>query len=259
MAVTDISLTAPPSAQTAAPTQAQAKPRRRRWARALIYGGALLAIVVFAANVLWTLSGSNQWTLEMEQDGVKVYSLKAPGAYNKQYKAVMRGKFTLNQLVAGLIENSTADNCKHHIPGCMDVQVIQPWNPRTMSDTVLWKLQLPAPFSPRETLIRSQISQDPATRVVTVDVIAAPNAAPRNPGTVRLTHMQNRWRYTPVGNGETEIEFLQDIDMGGFFPAFLLNLAGAQQTYAFIHDQLPGLLDKPALKTMRYDFIQEAP
>jgi hypothetical protein len=48
------------------------------------------------------------------------------------------------------------------------------------------------------------------------------------------------------------------MDMGGTFPRFLLNLAGAEEVYKFIHDQLPQLLDKTELRGVRYDFIKEA-
>ncbi len=232
--------------------------RFRKLLRLAKYALALAIVGIFIGNILWRMSGSNRWEPEFERNGVKVYSLKAPGAYGKQYKAVARGKYTLNQLVAGLIENATPENCKQHIPGCLEVKVIQPWNVNTMTDTVLWKLEMPPPFLPRESLIRSHIRQDPKTRTVTVDVLAAPNSAPRNPGTIRLSHFQNRWTYRPVGGGEVEIEFVQDIDMGGMFPDFLLNLAGADETYKFIHDQLPGLLDRDDLRRARYDFITEA-
>jgi hypothetical protein len=248
-----------PDSTTKSRQTAQAKPSKlKRILRFAGYGIAATIVVIYAANVLWKMSGSNEWKLELEKNGVKVYSLKFPGSYNKQYKAVMRAKYSLNHLVSGLIENSTLDNCKNHIPGCVDLMVIDPWSSKTMSDTVLWKLQLPPPFSPRETVIRSQVFQDPKTKAVTVDVMAAPNSTPRNAGSVRLTHLQNRWRYTPVGKGEVEIEFLQDVDMGDLFPVILLNLAGAEETYKFIHDQLPGLLDKEQLRTIKYDFIEEA-
>ena len=214
--------------------------------------------MVHVANLLWKASGSNQWTLELETNGVKVHSLKSPGAYNKQYKAVMRAKYSLSQLVGGLIENSTLDNCKNHIPGCIDLKVIEPWSSKTMSDTMLWKLELPPPFSPRETVIRSQVFQDPNTKTVTVEIMAAPSSTPRNADSVRLTHLHNRWRYIPVGKGEVDIEFQQDLDMGGLFPAILLNLAGAEETYKFMHDQLPGLLDKEQLRKIKYEFIAEA-
>lgn len=232
--------------------------RFKRFISSSPYWIAALVLVIFFANIAWKMSGSTQWKLELEKNGVKVYSLKAPGDYNKQYKAVMRGKYSLNQLVAGLIQNATPENCAKNIPGCVEMKVIDAWNSNTMTDTVMWKLKLPDPFSPRETVIRSQISQDPKTRVVSVDVLAAPNSMPRNADAVRLVHMQNRWVYRPVGKGEVEIEFLQDIDMGGMFPSFLLNLAGAEETYKFIHDQLPPLLDKEHLRNAKYDFIVEA-
>lgn len=243
-----------PGAAFAAPKPSLFK-RLLRWS---VYAAAFGLVAIYAANVLWQMSGSGQWQLELERDGVKVYSLKAPGAYNKQFKATMRSKFTLNQLVGGLIENATLENCRQHIPGCIDLKVIQPWSSKTMSDTVLWKLELPPPFLPRESLIRSQVSQDPKTLAVTIDIIGAPNAAPRNPDAIRMTHVQNRWIYTPAGNGEVDIEFLQDIDMGGLFPDFLINLGGADETYKFIHDQLPALLDRDELRKVRYDFIVEA-
>lgn len=222
------------------------------------YGIAVLLVVIFFANVLWTVSGSNEWKLEFERDGVKVYSLKPPGAYTKQYKAVTRSKYTLNQLVAGLIENSTLDNCKNHIPGCVDLKVIDPWSAKTMSDTVLWKLALPSPLYPREMILRSQVYQDPKTKTVTVEIMGAPNSMPRNADSIRLTNLHNRWRYTPVGNGEVEIEFYQDMDMGGLFLDLMVNVGGAEETYNFIHNQLPGLLDREPLRKAKYDFIQEA-
>ncbi len=242
-----------------ATTAAAAKPSFfKRLLRFFAYSAALLIVLGFVANIVWKNSGNNQWQLEVEKNGVKVYSLKAPGSYNKQFKAVMRAKYTMNQVIAGLIENATLDNCKNHIPNCVDMKIIDPWSNKLLSDTVLWKLALPGPFSPREVLIRSQVAQDPKTKVTTVYINAAPNAAPRNAGAIRITHMQNRWIYTPVGKGEMEIEFLQDIDMGGQFPTFLFNLAGAEETYKFLHDQLPGLVEKDNLKKIKYDFIEEA-
>lgn len=249
-----------PAADNAGPDAARpAATRTRRALRGAGYGLAGLVVAYCAASVLWKMSGSGKWELEFERDGVQVYSLKAPGAENKQFKAVTRANYTLNQLVGGLIENATPQNCRDNIPGCLGMQVVTPWSAKTMSDTVLWRLGLPGPFAPREMILRSQVVQDPRTRAVTVNILAAPNALPRNPGTVRVTHLQNRWVYTPVGNGKVEIEFLQDVDLGGMFPTILLNLGGAEQTWQFIHDQLPKLLNTDKLRKIRYDFIQEAP
>jgi hypothetical protein len=238
--------------------QAQAKASRaRRIAHLTVYGLAALIVAVYVANVLWKMSGTNRWELAADRNGVKIYSLKAPGSSLKQFKAVMRARYSLNHLIAGLIENSNIDVCRRFIPACVDVQVVEPWSSKTMSDTVLWKLRFPAPFSPREVILQSQVAQDEATKKIVVDILAAPNKVARNKGTVRVTHIQNRWTYTPLGNNEVEIEFLQDADMGGLFPDFLQNLAGVSTTYQFIHDQLPALLDNEKLRQTHYDFIKD--
>jgi hypothetical protein len=218
---------------------------------------AVLIVFFFLLNQLWMNSGSGEWELAKEENGVKVYTMKVPGSYLLQIKAEMRAKYSLNHLIAGLIKNSTMQMCKDHIPDCIDLKVIEPWSDKTMSDTMMWTLGLPDPLTAREILIQSFVAQDPQTKVVTVDVIAVPNKIPRNDDRIRLSYMQNRWTYTPLPGGEVDIEFMQDIDMGGLMPDLLMNLAGVDETYKFIHDQLPALLDRDILKTTKYDFIQE--
>ena len=74
---------------------------------------------------MWTNSGSGEWELAKEENGVKVYTMKVPGSYLLQIKAEMKAKYTLNHLIAGLIENSTMQMCKDHIPDCIDLKVIE--------------------------------------------------------------------------------------------------------------------------------------
>lgn len=231
--------------------------QRRSVAKIAMYGLAALIVAVYAAGVIWKMSGSNRWELATEKNGVQIYSLKAPGSALMQFKAVMVADFSLNHLIAGLIENSNIDVCRKFIPACVDVKVIEPWSARTMSDSVMWTLQPPGPFSPREIILQSQVVQDPVTREIVVDILAAPNKVPRNKGAVRVTHIQNRWTYTPLDDGKVRIEFLQDAEMGGMLPIWLQNLGGVSSTYQFIHDQLPALLDNPTLRQTKYDFIKD--
>lgn len=244
-----------PAAPRAPARERVSKKRRVVWI--VVYSLAALILGVYATDILWKASGSNRWELETVRNGVSIYSLKAPGSSLKQFKAVMRAHYSLNQLIAGLIENSNMEVCRKFIPACIDVQVVEPWSSRTLSDTVMWTLRLPAPLAPREVILQSQVAQDPVTRQIVVDILAAPNKLPRHPGKVRVTHIQNRWVYTPLGNGEVQIEFLQDADMGGLLPDELENLGGVNGTYQFIHDQLPALLDNDKLRQTHYDFIKE--
>jgi hypothetical protein len=204
------------------------------------------------------MSGSNQWELEFEKDGVKVYSLKSPGSSLKKFKGIARANYSLSQLSASFVEDNHMETCRDWLPGCSDFQSIEPFNSQTMSDVELWKIDLIFPFSPRETLMRGFLYQDKQSKELFAEFIAAPNIIPPNEGCVRVKHMHNTWRYTPLENGEIEIEFVQDMDIGGLLPDFLLNFTGAHGVYTFLHDILPKMMNQEKYLNAKFDFIEEA-
>jgi hypothetical protein len=203
-------------------------------------------------------SGSNQWELEIEKDGVKVYSIKSSGSSMKIFKCIARGQYTLSQFVAALLlDDDGLESCRDWIPTCFGYEPVEPWSSQTLSNTNLWRIGLFFPFSPREIVNKSLLSQDKQSKALSIDVIAAPNKIPPNDGYVRVTELHNTWRLNPLENGEIEIEFVQDVDLGGLFPDFLTNLAGPSSLYTLLHTQLPGLLDKEKYRNAKFDFIEE--
>lgn len=226
--------------------------------KAVLIALALLIAVRYAVNFVWTMSGSSQWELEIDKDGIQVYSLKAPGSYVKQFKGVVRGKYTQSQVVAALmLDNDSLDNCKAWIPVCSGLKVLEPYSDKAQGDSVLWTLDMPPMFKKREYVIKSRAAQDPTTKVVAIDIMAAPNKVPLNDCCIRITHIHNRWQVTKLGKDEVEIQLVQDFSMGGFFPDFLINLSGADETYKLFHDALPGLLNKEKYLKARFDYIDE--
>jgi hypothetical protein len=231
----------------------------KRIGKVLFFGAASLIAVVSVVSTAWTLSGSNRWELEMDKNGVQVYSFKAPGSFTKQFKGVTRGDYTQSQFVAALLlDNHSLDNCKEWIPTCVGLQVLEPYSEQAQGDSVLWTLEvLPPLFANREYVIKSHAAQDPTTKVVAIDILAAANKVPLNDCCVRVTHIHNRWQITPLDNGQVEVQLVQDFSMGGFFPDFLLNLANTEETYKLFHDQLPALVNKEKYRAARFDFIDE--
>jgi hypothetical protein len=225
----------------------------------LLFGAASLIMVVYVASVAWTMSGSHQWELELDKDGVQVYSFKAPGSFNKQFKGVTRGDYSQSQFVAALLlDNHSLDNCKQWIPTCIGLQVLEPYSEKAQGDSVLWTLELlPPVFKNREYVIKSHAEQHPETKVVAIDILAAANKVPLNDCCVRITHIHNRWQITPLDDGQVEVQLVQDFSMGGFFPDFLLNLANAEETYKLFHDQLPALVNKEKYRVAEFEFIDD--
>ena len=229
--------------------------------KALLFGAASLIAVAYAAGAAWTLSGSSKWELEIDKDGVQVYSFKAPGSYLKQFKGVTRARYTQSQVVASLmLDNDSLQNCKDWIPVCVDLKVLEPYNDKAQGDSVLWTLELLPPlFKNREYVIKSHAAQDPMTQVVSVDIMAAANKVPLHDCCVRIAHIHNRWQVSPVQQGMVEVQLVQDFSMGGFLPDLLLNLGGAEETYKLFHDALPRLVDKERYRAASFDYIVQKP
>ena len=129
-------------------------------------------------------------------------------------------KTTLNRVVAAMMDTSS-EACQEFAPGCTSGKVLEPWNSQSQYFIQSYRVVLPAPFSPRDLVIKSQFSQDLQSKAVLVKCTALPDMLPPNACCVRVKHMHNSWRYTPLENGEIEVEFLGDYDPT--IPYFMFN------------------------------------
>ena len=62
--------------------------------------------------------------------------------------------------------------------------------------------------------------RDPQTKTLLVQVDAVPDMLPRKECCVRVTRVNNSWRYTPLENGNIQVEFQGDFDFGIPYPLF---------------------------------------
>lgn len=205
-----------------------------------------------------TNSGNNQWELVVEKDGVQVFQMDVAGSSTHKFKGVITyDKYSMSNIIAPMIDPAIADDCTKWVPNCLGYKLLQDWDPQLKTNVQLWTLELFPPFLPREILLQGSIIQDPATKVVTIENTAVPNKVAPNDCCVRLQQVHNVWTFTPMGEGKIKVEFVQDLDMGGMFPDFLLNLGGADEMVKMLAHDNPAMLDKEKYKNTRLDFIQE--
>jgi len=221
--------------------------------RVLAIGGALVLALAVTAHLAWKYSGSNRWELAVDKGGVQVYTLKAPGSVVERIKGVTRVRTTLNAAVDMMMQTDSKD-CSEWFPGCQSVQPVKAWNPRDLTYTHLFRLAGHPPFAPREVLLKAQVTQDPGTKSVLIEFMAMPDELPQNPCCFRVSHMHNTWRYTPLDNGEVEVEVLMNVDLGVPYvlfnrltPLVLRHLLANLQKYE----------DNPRWHRARYELIKE--
>ncbi|MGZ5431286.1 MAG: START domain-containing protein [Thermoanaerobaculia bacterium] len=208
-----------------------------------------LFILAAVAQLAFTFSGSGQWESLGEKDGIHLYVKKTPGKNIKEYKAVWKIRSTMNRFVAfAKTEDSDLQ------VGYYDIKDLE-----TPSEQVVissWKQKFPEPFKPREFVVKNEFTQDPATKTLVFRVTAEPDKAPEDDCCVRVPEMDNSWTVTPLRNGEMRVEWVSDLDMGGFLPYFTLN-AFQPGGMRFFAKNVQKYLDQPRYATVKYAWIQE--
>jgi hypothetical protein len=214
----------------------------------------ILSVAPFASKAHFArkYSGSNQWELEIDKDGVKVYSLKSPDSPLNKFKAVTRIKTTLSRAVASMLDPDL-ENCVDWNELCVIVQSVEPWNPQGQYLINYYRSNNPPPLPPRDQVLKIQVTQDAKSKAVLIEVTALPDRLPKNDCCFRVTHMRNSWRYTPVENGEIEIEHQQDADRG--YPYDKVNQRTPDNLYRTFR-RLPELLNKEKYHHASFDFIK---
>jgi hypothetical protein len=180
-----------------------------------------LFVAYEAVFLVWTHSGSNEWKLVHDQDGIKLWTLKTPGVELLKVKGEMRTTARLASVVAILEDTEVPDKSV----GIDKVNVLE------RKDTELlymayhqYEHELPAPIGRREFILQAHHSQDPVTHDIVVNFLAAPNKLPPKAGVVRIKHLNNIWTLSPLENGEVKLLAIVDMDLGGNVPYFLKNV-----------------------------------
>lgn len=241
-----------PEKEAAAPPKA----KTALWKK-IYFVFTLLVLAAIAADTLWAASGSAKWELAKDEDGVKVYTLKAPGDKLLKVKTVMEGDYTLTQLTSQHIVDDNLETCKSWIPSCKEFTRLQDFDPVRGYDKDMWRLDFPGPFDDRELLIATMFSQDKSNKQVVLDVVALPNTLPHTEGVVRVERMHNRWTFTPLPNGKVEVALIQDNDLLGFFPYFLMNMVIVDESHKFFATELRKSLMKDKYVNAELDFIAD--
>jgi hypothetical protein len=186
---------------------------KRRIARKLGYGLLGLGLVLVVAHFVWVGSGANQWVLDREEDGIKLWTLKSPGTGLIQVKAEVTMKSKLAGMVKMLEElDDSADAFTYDVSVLREIEST-PGN-RAIYSRFKFDFKVPG-VAPRDYVLFSERFQDLDTKKLEINLMAAPDMAPRDPCCVRVTHLHNNWKLTPLQNGELNVVFTQDTDDGG--------------------------------------------
>lgn len=199
----------------------------------------VLLVALFGAHLAWTNSGSNQWKLVSDQDGIRISALKSPGYSLMKYKVNVRFDSELPEVLFMLTDLDTGKDF-----GASDIKRIEEVStPSLFYAYDTYKLTLPKPFGQVEVVLLNQCYEDPKTNRYHINIYAAPNRIPRDGDIPRVVHLSNNWTLTPVTGG-VDVESVSEMDLG--LPYVLANLAMPE----VIGSQIKAM--REVMKTDRY-------
>ncbi|MDR6941197.1 START domain-containing protein [Mucilaginibacter pocheonensis] len=191
------------------------------------------------------------WALSTNKDGVKVYTRHVSNSKIKAIKVECQFDASAAQLVAVLLDIKGSIEWVYHTKSVSLIKQVSPSELYYYSE-----VSIPWPLHNRDFIAHIKVTQDPVTRVVTVDAPCLPDMVPVKDGIVRIEHSVGKWIITPVDNNHVKIEYTLHLDAGGSVPAWLLNMFITQgPTESF--KKLKVQLQKPAYKNVKLAYITD--
>lgn len=209
----------------------------------------LILLILFIIQFSWQMSGSNKWELEIDKNGVQVYSLKSPGSSKILTKGIITFESNLHGPVAFLQDHVT---CQEF--GCKKAEVFY----RGSEQFYFSEFHYPMPYGmkDREFVVTSTFYQDPKSKVIYYHHISEPDLLPPNDGVFRMINFYVRYRITPLENGKIAFEMTRDIDVGGMFPGLMYSQFAVGELYNLVQN-LAKYAQKEKYQNTNFEFVKE--
>jgi len=174
-----------------------------------------LMMVVRAISV----SAQEDWKLQKDKDGIKVYSAEVPDSKIRAIKVVANYDATPEEIAGIVMDINTSQEWVSHLKSTYLV--------KRVSQNELYyyaELNLPWPAANRDFVAHLTRSENVQTRVITIDGPAVAGFVPEKKGTVRISNSVGKWIITPLDNNQVHVEYALHVDPAGSLPSWLVNM-----------------------------------
>jgi hypothetical protein len=164
-------------------------------------------------------NAQTDWTLKKTNDGINIYTktVSASGLKGIKVKCSLPAK--LSQMVALIMDVDSGEDWVYGTKSSILLKKVSPSELYYYSE-----VDIPWPLSNRDFIAHLIVSQDPRTKVVTINGPTEANYLPVKKNIVRVNHSNGKWILTPTKNNIIQIEYTLEVDPGGTVPVWLVNL-----------------------------------
>ncbi|WAC10283.1 START domain-containing protein [Dyadobacter pollutisoli] len=186
--------------------------------------------------LIFSVNAQTDWKLIAEKEQIRIFSQSVPESKIKAIKVNCTVDASVTQLVALLMDVEGGVNWVYKTKSCVLLRKVSPTELYYYSE-----ISLPWPLENRDFVAHLRLTQDRATKVVTIDGPVVNGMVSIKKGIVRVNQSKGRWVLTPAGRDRTKIEYTLHTDPGGNVPAWAVNLFAAEgpmETFKSMKQQL---------------------
>jgi hypothetical protein len=179
-----------------------------------------MKLLIFITTLLLFTSGfSDDWKLVKEEKNIKVFIRKPDNSKYEQIRIISKTQSQLSEIVNAL------EDVNHHKDWVYATEESYIINKTDVSNFDYYvTIDMPFPVKDRDLVIRYKRTQDPNSKVVTINSVSAPGIKAEVKSLVRIKEFETSYKLTPLENGWVEIDYFLTADPGGSLPAWVVNL-----------------------------------
>ena len=191
------------------------------------------------------------WVLKKDLDGIKVYTGDMPGSKLKIVRVTCTLNARLSQLASLLLDIPAHEQWVYNTKTSYVVKQLAEGHLIYYSE-----ISMPNPLGNRDVVVDLHITQQPATKVMSVIANAIEQYVPVKKDKVRITLSKVSWTVTPIGKDQISIEYTAQADPGGSLPAWTVNLFTTKGPFETFK-KLKELIASPIYQNAHIDFIKD--
>ncbi|MCW3090109.1 MAG: lipid-binding domain protein [Ferruginibacter sp.] len=211
----------------------------------------LTSSIIFILCLFFQLTavGQEDWILKKDKNGIKVYSRKVKNAKFNEIKVECEFEGRLSQLAAVLFDVNKQYQWVYKTAKSQLLKEISP------ADVFFYsEIECPWPFDNRDLVVRMILTQNAATKVMTIEAKNVDKFIPDKRNMVRIKYSRANWTVTPLNNHRFKVDYRLQIDPGEGAPAWLLNLFSTDGPYESFRN-LKERIKLPQYQHAKFPFV----
>ncbi|GAA4104341.1 START domain-containing protein [Mucilaginibacter panaciglaebae] len=159
------------------------------------------------------------WTFKTESSGIKVYVDNKSAMKVKPIKVESSINATPTQIAAVLLDVENYPDWVYKIKSTSLVK-------QTSATDLFYyaEINMPWPAQNRDFAAHITVTQNPETKVITIDAPSVADLVPEKEDLTRVKRSHGKWILIPDGNNKTKVTYYFTLEPDGGAPAWIINL-----------------------------------